>query len=256
MISLGLDIGSRNTKLVIFDHAVQTIIYSSWQATDISPLVSVSDLLDRAFSHTGLSLADLTCSAATGYGRKLWNQAQKVLSEISCHAAGLFYHFPEVRTVIDVGGQDSKMICMSDSGKVLDFSMNDKCAAGTGRFLEMTAIRLGVSVDQLAGLASGATQALKLNSTCVVFAESEIIGMMAAHQSAADIARAVHISVAKRIFGQLAALDHHPPYAFTGGVAQNEDMTNCLQIELQSRLLIPPDPEITGALGAAILAVK
>jgi len=256
MITLGLDIGSRNTKLVIFDQVSHSILHSSWQATDINPLNSVNSLLDKAFDLTGLTLVDLSATASTGYGRKLFNPADRVLSEISCHAAGIIHLFPQVRTVIDVGGQDSKMICLSNTAKVLDFSMNDKCAAGTGRFLEMTAIRLGVSVDELSGLAAQSTQSLPLNSTCVVFAESEIIGLMAAHHSAADIARAVHNSIARRVFSQLASLEHHPPYAFTGGVAQNADLANCLQTELQSPILIPPDPEITGALGAAILAVK
>ncbi len=256
MICLGLDIGSRNTKLVIFDQIAQSIVFSAWQATDIDPLISVSSLLDKALSATDMRLDDFAGRAVTGYGRKLWKSADRVLSEISCHAAGMHYHFPDIRTVIDVGGQDSKIICLSNAAKVLDFSMNDKCAAGTGRFLEMTAIRLGVSVGQLAGLASQSSSELALNSTCVVFAESEIIGLMAAHASAANIARAVHRSVAKRVFSQLAALDHHPPYAFTGGVAQNADLAFCLQNELQVHLAIAPDPEITGALGAAILAVK
>ena len=256
MISLGLDIGSRNTKLAIFDHGSQTLVFSAWQVTDIDPLISVNTLLDKALRATNLELADFAGRAATGYGRKLWKAASRVLSEISCHAAGTHYHFPDVRSVVDVGGQDSKIICLSEAAKVLDFSMYDKCAAGTGRFLEMTAIRLGVSVDLLAGLASQATAELALNSTCVVFAESEIISLMAAGESAANIARAVHRSVARRVFSQLASLDHHPPYAFTGGVAQNADLACCLRDELQAPMAIPPDPEITGALGAAILAVK
>lgn len=255
MITLGLDIGSRNSKLVIFDHDSRLLLHQDWTATDIDPLISVRSLLSKAFEATGIDPTAIASSAVTGYGRKLWQDADRVLSEISCHAAGLSFYHPQARTVIDVGGQDSKIICLSETGKVLDFSMNDKCAAGTGRFLEMTAMRLGVSVGQLSSLANGSDLELSLNSTCVVFAESEIIGLMASHHSAANIARAVHLSVAKRVFAQLSSLDHHPHYAFTGGVAQNADLAECLSRELNASLYVPPEPEITGALGAALLAV-
>jgi predicted CoA-substrate-specific enzyme activase len=137
---------------------------------------------------------------------------------------------------------------------VADFVMNDKCAAGTGRFLEMTAMRLGCEVDSLASLAAGATQEKKLNSTCVVFAESEIIGMMSQAVAAADIARAVHRRVAKRIYMQMSSLTWEAPVVFTGGVAQNPDLAMCLGQELKTELLIPLDPEITGAFGAALQA--
>lgn len=253
MISLGLDIGSRNTKLVFFDQQAGKILYYAWQSTDINPLHSVNSLLETAWQKSGLEPKDISAKAVTGYGRKLWKDADQVLSEISCHAAGTRFYHPQTRTVIDIGGQDSKIICLSEGGKVLDFVMNDKCAAGTGRFLEMTAIRLGVDVSQLSGLAEKATEELKLNSTCVVFAETEIVGMMAHSHSAANIARAVHRSIAKRIFSQLSPLDHHPVYSFTGGVAQNPDLARCIGDELRSEIITPPEPEITGALGAAIL---
>lgn len=254
MKTLGIDIGSRNTKLVIFDHITSQILYYKWLSTDINPMNTVNTLLGMAFQDTGIEKEQIACSASTGYGRKLWQEADHVFSEISCHTAGIVYHFPQARTVIDVGGQDSKVISLSWGGKVLDFAMNDKCAAGTGRFLEMTAIRLGVDVSRLSELASQADQELALNSTCVVFAESEIVGLMADNQNAANIIRSVHRSVAKRIFSQLSSIDHHPAYAFTGGVAQNSDLALCLETELGSKILIPPEPEITGALGAAILA--
>lgn len=256
MKTLGIDIGSRNTKILIFDVEHRQIAYYAWQTTDINPISSVQALLQQAELATGIKIQQISAIAVTGYGRKLYKNANRILSEISCHAAGSLFYYPTAQTVIDIGGQDSKIICLSDEGKVLDFVMNDKCAAGTGRFLEMTAIRLGVDVSQLSDMAKEADKELTLNSTCVVFAESEIIGMMADNQSAANIVRSVHRSIAKRIFSQMSALNHHPPYVFTGGVAQNPDLTWCLEAELNSSLLLPPEPEITGALGAAILANK
>lgn len=254
MISLGIDIGSRNTKIVIYNTSTGGILHSAYLGTDISPLKSVKMLLDSAFSMLHISDSDLGAIGVTGYGRKLYPAASSVLSEITCHAAACVSLFPQARCIIDIGGQDAKVISLNRHGKVADFVMNDKCAAGTGRFLEMTALRLGCEVSQLAALAAQATVEKKLNSTCVVFAESEIIGMMSESVSAADIARAVHRSVAKRIASQMSSLAWDYPVVFTGGVANNADLAMCLGQELETNLLIPDDPEITGALGAAIQA--
>jgi len=254
MIKLGLDIGSRNTKLVLWDSSSAAIIYRDWIATDISPLRSADMLISAALSATGYSPDDITHRTVTGYGRKLMPQGYNVLSELTCHAAGCLHLKPGIRTIIDIGGQDAKVMCLNAQGKIGDFVMNDKCAAGTGRFLEMTALRLGISVDELSTLASAAAQNLKLNSTCVVFAESEIIGMMSTATEPADIARAVHLSVAKRIQLQAAGLDLQPEVCFTGGVAMNRDIALCLEIILGTPVWTPPEPEITAALGAAILA--
>lgn len=253
MITLGIDIGSRNSKIVLFDSEQRRIVHFAYASTDISPLGAVQRLIDSAFSSTGMSMADIGASCATGYGRKLYKAATRIMSEISCHAAGVKYYYPQCHTIIDIGGQDSKIITLDAHGKVLDFAMNDKCAAGTGRFLEMTAIRLECSLDDLSVLAAESRNELKLNSTCVVFAESEIIGMMADNVCAADIARSVHNSIARRVLAQISTLDYHPPVIFTGGVAQNADLRYCLEQALEQQILCPPEPEITGALGAAIL---
>lgn len=256
MITLGIDIGSRNTKIVVLDHSSSSIMFQDWLATDIDPSKSVDHLFEKALLSLKLKAEQISAKAATGYGRKIWPLADKVVSEISAHAAGIAFLIPQVHTVIDVGGQDSKIISLDSEHKVQDFAMNDKCAAGTGRFLEMTALRLGIKVSQLSALAQEADKELKLNNTCVVFAETEIISMMASKVSAANIARAVHRSIAKRIFGQMSAINHRAPYIFTGGVAQNPDLVDCLAKELSSELQTPPEPEITGALGAALLAIS
>lgn len=254
MISIGIDIGSRNTKLVVFDPSASAILYAGYRGTDISPLASVAALLAEAANTPGMPDLKALPTAVTGYGRKLYKDAGKTLSEIVCHAAGTRYYHPSCRTVIDIGGQDSKVLTIDASGKVKDFVMNDKCAAGTGRFLEMTAMRLGCTLSELSQTAQASTRRITLNSTCVVFAESEIIGLMAQETSAADIATAVNLSIAKRIAAQVGSLEFSPPVVFTGGVAQNAALAACIAEEIGFPLLFPPDPEITGALGAAILA--
>ncbi len=254
MITLGLDIGSRNTKIVVFDSEKRSIIFSDWTATEVNPLRSVETLLARARQSSGLQTPD--AAACTGYGRKLWKDHARVLSEISCHAAGVLYFLPGTKTIIDIGGQDSKIITIAPHGKVRDFVMNDKCAAGTGRFLEMTALRLDCSLDELSRLAVNSTRELNISSTCVVFAESEIVGMIAENSAPDDIARAVHNSIAKRIITQISALDFEPPVVFTGGVALNADLVTCLSHHLNTEVRVPSSPEITGALGAALLAAQ
>ncbi len=254
MINIGIDIGSRNTKIVVFDGRERCVIYSDWCGTDVSPRLSAEALVGKALSSMHLNRLQISKWAVTGYGRKLLQGEAKVLSEISCHAAGCLYHNPGLRSIVDIGGQDSKVICMDPDGKIQEFVMNDKCAAGTGRFLEMTALRLGVEVAGLAELAAQHTQDLKLNSTCVVFAESEIIGMISAATSPADIVRAVHLSIANRIKLQMAGLDWHEPLGFTGGVAMNADLAACLGLVLNCPVWCPEEPETTAALGAAILA--
>lgn len=254
MITLGLDIGSRNTKAVLYDPANQAVLFSGFLSTDVFPLRSVEELTRKAFSAAGIEEADKT--ACTGYGRKLFKQPARIISEISCHAEGIAHLYPGTRTVIDIGGQDSKAITLDADGKVQDFVMNDKCAAGTGRFLEMTALRLGCDLDELSRLARQASRDMDISSTCVVFAESEIIGLISKNVSPADIARAVHKSIAKRITTQIGALDFRPPVVFTGGVAKNSDLAQCLAAFLGCEISVPPDPVITAALGAAILVAQ
>ena len=161
MFRLGLDIGSRNTKLVVFDSERGSIVHSAWKETEISVLNSVNTLIAASLRALSISREDFQFCGVTGYGRKLYPGPASVLSEITCHAAGCKFIFPEVRTIIDIGGQDSKIITLDPEGKVLDFAMNDKCAAGTGRFLEMTALRLGL-----------------LNHCLEIFVFSNLIGLI------------------------------------------------------------------------------
>lgn len=252
MYSLGIDIGSRNTKIVIWDTQNKEIAFEGYRSTEVKVIQAVEKLLEVAAQSIDLSQINRSC--ATGYGRKLYRTADKVLSEITCHAAGCHQLFPDCRTIVDIGGQDSKIIVLEAGGAVKDFVMNDKCAAGTGRFLEMTALKLDCELEELSLLAANATQKLNLNSTCVVFAESEIIGLLAEANPAEDIAKAVFESIAKRIYAQMAGLEIMPPAVFTGGVAKSPELKKYLAQLMQIELAVPFEPEITGALGAAILA--
>ncbi len=256
MITAGIDIGSRNTKLVVYSATTNTILHAEYIATEIRVMDSVNRLFENLKCSDPSVFYSIERRCSTGYGRHLCDIADQKYSEISCHATGVRYFFPKCQSIIDIGGQDSKFIALDSSGKVMDFVMNDKCAAGTGRFLEMTAIRLSCEIQHLSDIAEKSDENLKLNSTCVVFAESEIIGLMATNVSQANIIRAVHNSIAHRITAQIGATYSEPEYVFTGGVALNKDLLNCLSFELQVELKRPANPEITGALGAAILAAK
>jgi predicted CoA-substrate-specific enzyme activase len=250
---IGIDIGSRNTKIVVLKTNSNEIAYKDYCDTGINPPETVRILLDKACSILNTLKPKTSAIAVTGYGRNLY-KADKVISEISCHALGVQYYFPDAATIIDIGGQDCKVISIGQDGKVIDFVMNDKCAAGTGRFLEMVAIRLSLPCSELAELASGSGNNYRLSNTCVVFAESEIIGLISKGVLPADIARSVHLSIAERIISQVNQLDWHSPVIFTGGVANNDDLRKILSDRLQCEILAAPDPEITGALGAALLA--
>lgn len=259
--TLGIDVGSRNTKLVVFDGDTHSIWMEDVQPTGVNPQQSVVKLLQSILPQIPSSDAQPPLIYATGYGRKLV-KAHKTVSEISCHAAGVQYFFPDVRTVIDIGGQDSKVIALGANGRVKDFAMNDKCAAGTGRFLEMVALRLETTVDALAEMAAQADQqsceaeSIHLNSICVVFAETEIISLISCGTKPYGIARAVHLSIANRILSQVNQLAWESPVVFTGGVAFNNDLKAMLELSLHTRVYTPVDPAITGALGAALLAAN
>ena len=248
----GIDIGSRNTKLAILDAESSRLVKLSQITTDVSPASTAKKLIESTLADLGISDTALASFASTGYGRHLLEC--NALSEISCHAAGVHFLIPEARTIIDIGGQDSKIISLSAEGKVKDFVMNDKCAAGTGRFLEMTAIRLGVEISELSDLAGLSNQAHKLSSTCIVFAESEIIGLISQSVSASSIAAAVHRSIAKRIHSQIASLPVADQLVFTGGLARSEHLRLALEAELGRPVHASPNPEYTGAIGAALLA--
>jgi predicted CoA-substrate-specific enzyme activase len=203
----------------------------------------------------GINKQNVAAIVATGYGRNAVSIADTTITEITCHAIGVNKLVPEAMTVIDIGGQDSKLLRLDTAGKVRDFVMNDRCAAGTGRFLEVVAERLGVELEALGGLAANSTDPAAISSMCVVFAETEITGLLACGTAKEDIVAGVQASIAARIIS-MAGRNADSPVIFTGGVAKVSGMTEALQTALGQKVNVCPDPQMTGALGAAILASK
>lgn len=250
MLFGGIDSGSRTTKLVLLEK--DKIVYTQISPTGISPRTTVEKMVEKA--RLAVDLKGELKFVATGYGRNLLQEQGNKISEISCHAKGVAYYYPDVKMIIDIGGQDSKGILTEGGGKVVDFVMNDRCAAGTGRFLEKVAGILEVEVADLASLAGDSQEELDINSTCVVFAESEMIGLIAKGRQPADIAQAVHLSIARRISGMVGCFLPQEEIVFTGGVAFNKAMVDNLSKILDSRIKVTENPFITGALGAALFA--
>ncbi len=255
MICVGMDIGSRAIKIVLLDADALTVKEAGVVAQGVGQAKLTMQLFDRLIDHNGVRREEIVYIVATGYGRNNIDQADSTITEITCHAAGVRHVVPQVRTVIDIGGQDSKYIHLNENGAVRDFAMNDRCAAGTGCFLEVVAKRLGVELNELGQLALESTKPAIISSMCVVFAETEIIGLLAEGAAPQDIAAGVQKSIASRIVS-MAGRRITPPVVFTGGVALIHGMDKTLQSTLGQSVTVAPDPQFTGALGAALLAAK
>jgi predicted CoA-substrate-specific enzyme activase len=253
MICAGIDAGSRTTKVVLFDPEQSRIVGSGLVDQGVEQHRLAAELFDRTCQNAQVDRAAVSAIVATGYGRNAVRFADTTISEITCHARGVYHLTPEVRTIIEIGGQDSKVITLEDGGRVRDFSMNDRCAGGSGRFLEVVAARLGVDLTRLGELSRQSRQTALISSMCVVFAETEIIGLLAEGVAAPDIASGVQKAIARRV-AALAGRAVAPPVRFTGGVALQADMVRALETALSCPVSASPLPQYTGALGAAILA--
>ncbi|MGD2088853.1 MAG: acyl-CoA dehydratase activase [Candidatus Aminicenantes bacterium] len=261
---LGIDIGSSSTKGVVIDKEkrilAKQVIHTKPKHSDGVDIVLQSIIDDlRSNFNPGISKEDIKHCVGTGYGRNNVDCADKVITEITCHARGVHYFYPAVETVIDIGGQDSKVIRVDGGGKVLDFVMNEKCAAGTGRFLEAACRILKVPLAELGALSQQANTACKISSTCVVFAESEIVSKLAEGIEAESVAKGLHQAMIARLLGMGKRIGIRPPLVFTGGVARNQGMIQEIMEQLgipETDLWVPAEPEITGALGAALLALE
>lgn len=248
----GIDVGSLSAEVVILkdDRIVNYVILP----TGSNSKAAAERAMEAALGAAGLRREELACIVATGYGRVNIPFAHKKITEITCHGRGAFFLDPSARTVIDIGGQDSKAIRLNEAGKVLDFAMNDKCAAGTGRFLEVMAQALEVPLDELAALSGRAARAVSISSMCTVFAESEVVSLIAQGLPREEIARGLHEAVAERTAGLVYRIGMEEAVLMTGGVAKNAAVVRALEAKLKTKILIPPEPQITGALGAALLA--
>lgn len=241
----GIDIGSRAIKLVVIENG--TIAEHRQADTGYDPMAEARKLLKGSAYDRIL---------ATGYGRGQFEVdfGAPTVTEIKAHAAGAWFFFPEALTVLDIGGQDSKAIAMNAAGKVIKFEMNDRCAAGTGKFLEIMAKSLGFNLEQFASEALKAEKDVQINSMCTVFAESEVTSMVARGEDRRNIALGLHKSVVRRAAGMLKRVSSNGPVVFSGGVAKNHCMQQLMEDSLQQPILTAEDPQIIGAVGAALLA--
>ncbi len=251
MITAGIDIGSLTAKCALMRDG-ELIAY---KIIKVSP--DLEETARRVFQETlkaaGIKEEEVEKIIATGYGRNKVEFADKRVTEISCHAKGALYFIPTTRTVVDIGGQDSKVIAI-ENGKVAEFVMNDKCAAGTGRFLEVMAAALNLKVEELGEVAEKAKRATKISSTCTVFAESEVISHLASGERVEDIVAGIHEAIASRIAAMARRVKIEPDIVLTGGVAKNRAMKKALEKEFGMEIKTPPEPQIVGAVGAALFA--
>jgi len=250
MLTVGIDIGSMSTKAVIFNGQSY---YKAIAPTGWSPRQAAEQVFNDLLQQAGYSPEQIDFIVATGYGRVSIDFADRVVTEITCHARGAAYLVPGTDLVIDIGGQDSKVIRINEQGQVLDFAMNDKCAAGTGRFLQVIAAALGVDVSELAALSVGKTP-LTLNSMCTVFAESEVISLISQGKEKGEIIAGLHQSIARRIASMVQRMGSLNRITFTGGVARNEGVRKSLEQQIGVPVLVPEDCQMAGAIGAALIA--
>jgi predicted CoA-substrate-specific enzyme activase len=252
--TLGIDIGSTASKCVMLkngrDIAAKSLIGVG--AGTSGPQRAIEDVLANA----SMKREDMDFVLATGYGRNSLDEiADKQMSELSCHARGAYFLFPQVRTVIDIGGQDVKILHV-ENGNLVNFQMNDKCAAGTGRFLDVMARVLEVKVEELGRLSALSTKQVAISSTCTVFAESEVISQLAQATDKCDIINGIHQSVASRVVGLAHRVGVQDQVVMTGGVAQNTGVVKALQEQLGHEVHTSPLTQYTGALGAALFAYQ
>ncbi|MCJ7856503.1 acyl-CoA dehydratase activase [Lachnospiraceae bacterium NSJ-143] len=252
MYVLGLDVGSASSKVVILDEDKNIVSSSVVQVGTGSS--GPTRALDEALGKINLTLDDMDKIVATGYGRYAFERADKQISEISCHAKGIFHLIPTARTIIDIGGQDAKAIRLDSRGTVSQFFMNDKCAAGTGRFLEVMARVLEIKLEELADYDSRATEVVNVSSTCTVFAESEVISHLSNNIPKENIIAGIHASVASKACGLAYRTGLEDDIVMGGGVAQNAGVVRAISRELRRPVIVAPNPQITGALGAALFA--
>jgi predicted CoA-substrate-specific enzyme activase len=255
MIYAGIDAGSRAIKIVFIDTENMQVIAKGLTDQGVEQDKLTSQLFENILNENSINRKDVSAVVATGYGRGAVSIADTTITEITCHAAGVCRLVPETKTIIDIGGQDSKLLRLDGNGKVRDFAMNDRCAAGTGRFLEVVAQRLNVELDSLGKLAAQSCNPAAISSMCVVFAETEITGLLADGKAMEDIVAGVQAAIANRIVS-MAGRNIDLPVIFTGGVAMVSGMESAMETALGKKITISPDPQMTGALGAAVLASR
>jgi len=253
MITCGVDIGARSIEVVLYDGA--QIMEFLIADTGTTPADTAASTLEKVLETAGIERGEISTIVATGYGRNYFEPADRSVSEIICHAKGASYYFPTAGTVIDIGGQDSKLIELGEGGRPVDFVMNDRCAAGTGKFLEFLANVFQIPVEAFGAYALSGNPGVEVSSMCTVFAETEATSLMAKGRDPRDIALGLHASVVRRTANMLrrvGVVGGEAPVVFSGGVAHNPCIVHLLGQALGQPLLVADDPDMTGALGAAL----
>ncbi len=255
--ALGIDVGSATLKMAGVDEAgcLAWHILEPAQAKIEDQILHIFDLASRVVESSGEDARDLPL-IATGCGRGLVRQAARQVTEITCHARGVFREVGHGGTLVDVGGQDAKVIAIGPAGAVTDFAMNDKCAAGTGRFLENAARRLEVPLEELGRVALAAKEEARLSSTCTVFAESEIVSLLAHGVAVEPIVRGLHRALVLRLVAMIRAVGLQSPLMLSGGVVRNPAIANLLEEETGQPVVVPQNPQLMGAYGAALIALE
>jgi predicted CoA-substrate-specific enzyme activase len=252
LLVAGIDVGAATAKAVVLN--ANRILSSRVLPTGESVTSAAESVMRETLDTINLSRQEIDYVIATGYGRKAVPFADEAITEISCHAKGVNMLMPGARTVIDIGGQDSKVIEIDEKGNIANFMMNDKCAAGTGRFLEVMAKVLNARIEDIGLISLDGTDPCQISNTCTVFAESEMVALRAEGKSREDILAGIHSAMAHRVAIMGNAIGFRDRVVFTGGVARNVGMKKALQDRIGKEVLVPDNPQIVGALGAAIIA--
>jgi len=254
MITVGIDVGSITTKAAVVENGKlisDIVMFTGYNARDAG-----AKIFRKIIDKVGIEPSSVDKIISTGYGRKSVAIADKAVTEITCHAAGAHYLNPAVRSIIDIGGQDSKAIVVDERGGVKDFAMNDKCAAGTGRFLEVMARALEVDINDFGGVSQKADTPAKISSLCTVFAESEVISLISKGEKRENIIAGIHESIAVRVVAMAGRIGLSAPVMMTGGVAKNKGVVKALEDKTGHSIEVSQKAQVTGAIGAALIAAS
>ncbi len=252
MITAGVDCGSKNVRVLILKDG--EILAKAMVPAGMDTAAAAQKAYEKALEGAGLEADDVEKIVATGAGRNELRFKNDMVTEVGADARGAIYLFPEARTIIDVGAEEGRAIKIDSQGKVVDFAINEKCAAGAGAFTEAMARALEVELDELGRLSLQSTQAIPMNAQCAVFAESEVVTLVHKKTAKPDMARAIHDAIADRITSMVRRVGIEEKIALIGGVAYNVGFVKSLEEDLETKVLIPDSPEFVGALGAALVA--
>jgi predicted CoA-substrate-specific enzyme activase len=254
MVTVGIDVGSITAKAVMVQDG--NVISQELIPTGYNARSAGEKILQNVIKNVGLEFSSVDKIIATGYGRNSVAGAHKTVTEITCHAMGAHFLNPSIRSVIDIGGQDSKAIAITNIGGVMDFAMNDKCAAGTGRFLEVMARALEVDLNDFGDFSLNADQPSKISSLCTVFAESEVISLISKGEKRSNIIAGIHESIAARVAAMARRVSLKSPIMMTGGVAKNIGVVKALERKMGQKVEVSPKAQIIGAIGAALIGQR